>query len=40
MINPKSEKLFAKMLDKGKFGVHASYEDYLIQRGKQYDKKR
>ena len=40
MVNPKSKKIFEKMLTTKKIEVGGSYQDYLINRGKQYDLKR
>ena len=40
MVNPKSKKIFEKMLTSKKIEVGGSYQDYLINRGKQYDLKR
>ena len=39
-INEKSQKIFEKMVQSQKIEVHGSYEDYLINRGKQYASKK
>ena len=39
-LNPKSQQIFEKMLANNKVQIGHSYEDYLMNRGKQYDERR